>query len=355
MTKFEKSNSVEFSKGKKSKFNITISNNSDLIQFKIEDLVSSTEDEYYFEADFEDLKKLNRFFLLFLNLDEVNTNMVKLIKRDEANVKIEGKLCKLKIINALNNNEFEISLKKKKNENEKDDKEENEPNYVDIKDTTPIIKDLKDRLDELEEKSTENGKKLQKLEKIVETINKKFENGVAPSDDLIDYGKKMFESNIIDIKEEKLIYNWIKTKIISTELIFDTHKDGDSAAAFKKKCEGVCPTLTIVKTETGIVFGGYLTCPFREKIQYDNNAFTFSLNPSKMYKITEPKYAACGSNEKDRILFQFGCPYFRIEEGCTKNSNSCVVGRSYEKGLSNIIPINQKFKVSRIEVFKLNF
>ena len=241
MTKFEKSNSVEFSKGKKSKFNITISNNSDLIQFKIEDLVSSTEDEYYFEADFEDLKKLNRFFLLFLNLDEANANMIKLIKRDEANVKIEGKLCKLKIINALNNNEFEISLKKKKNENEKDDKEENETNYVDIKDTTPIIKDLKDRLDELEEKSTENGKKLQKLEKIVETINKKFENGVAPSDDLIDYGKKMFESNIIDIKEEKLIYNWIKTKIISTELIFDTHKDGDSAAAFKKNVKEYAP------------------------------------------------------------------------------------------------------------------
>jgi len=353
MTKFEKSNSVEFSQGKRSKFNITISNNSDLIQFKIEDLVSSTEDEYYYETDFEDLKKLNRFFLLFLNLGEVNENMIKLINRNEAKVKKEGNFCKLKITNTLNNNEFEISLKRKKKDNEKDDKEDE--NDIDIKDTEPIIKDLKDRLDELEEKSAQNGKKLQKLEKIVETINKKFEKGVVPSDDMIDYGKKMFESNIIDIKEEKLIYNWIKTKIISTELIFDTHVDGDSAAAFKKKCEGVCPTLTIVKTETGIVFGGYLTCPWREKIQYDNNAFTFSLNPSKMYKITEPKYAACGSNEKDKILFQFGCPYFRIEEGCTKNSNSCVVGRSYEKGLSNIIPINQKFKVSRIEIFKLNF
>ena len=324
-----------------------------MIQFKIEDLVSSTEDEYYFESDFEDLKKLNRFFLLFLNLDEVNSSMINLIKRNEVNVKKEGNLCKLKIVNTVNNNEIEISLKKKKKENEKDDKEENGTN--DIDDSTPVIKDLKDRLDEIEEKSAENGKKLQKLEKIVEKINKKFEKGVIPSDDMIDYGKKMFNSNIIDIKEEKLIYNWIKTKIISTELIFDTKTDGDSTAAFKKKCEGVCPTLTIVKTETGIVFGGYLTCPWREKIQYDNNAFTFSLNPSKMYKITEPKYAACGSNEKDKILFQFGCPYFRIEEGCTKKSNSCVVGRSYEKGLSNIIPINQKFKVSRIEIFKLNF
>ena len=46
---------------------------------------------------------------------------------------------------------------------------------------------------------------------------------------------------------------------MSTELIFDTSRDGDSIDAFKNKCEGKCPTLVIVKTNAGIIFGGYAT------------------------------------------------------------------------------------------------
>ena len=355
MTKFEQSCSVEYSQGKKSKFKITISNNPDLIQFKIEDLTSFSSDEYEFESDLESLQKLNRFFLLFLNLDEVSISMIKLIKRKEASVKVEGDLCKLKIMNALNDNEFEISLKKIEKE-EKGNEEGKEKVNVEIKESTPIIRELKSRIDELEEKNAEYEKKIEKFEKIVESINKKFESGVEPQEDMIDYGRKMFESNIIDIKEEKAIYNWIKTKIISTELLFDTAKDGDSVEAFKKKVDGICPTLTIIKTETGIVFGGYLTAAWKERFSMaDNNAFCFSLNPSKKYSVTDSKYAVSGYNEKENKLFQFGCTYFRIEAGCTKNSNSCVIGRGYEKGLTNVIPTNQKFKVSRIEVFKLNF
>ena len=355
MTKFEQSCSVDFSQGKKSKFKITISNNPDLIQFKIEDLISFSSDEYEFESDLESLQKLNRFFLLFLNLDEVSISMIKLIKRKEATVKVEGDLCKLKIMNALNDNEFEITLKKIEKE-KKGNEEGKEKVNVEIKESTPIIKELKSRIDELEEKNAEYEKKIEKLEKIVESINKKFESGVEPQEDLIDYGRKMFESNIIDIKEEKAIYNWIKTKIISTELLFDTAKDGDSVEAFKKKVDGICPTLTIIKTETGIVFGGYLTAAWKERFSMaDNNAFCFSLNPSKKYNVTDSKYAVSGYNEKENKLFQFGCTYFRIEAGCTKNSNSVVIGRGYEKGLNNVIPTNQKFKVSRIEVFKLNF
>ena len=143
---------------------------------------------------------------------------------------------------------------------------------------------------------------------------------------------------------------------MSAELIFDTSKDGDNTEAFKNKCTGQNPTLIIIKTDTGIVFGGYATVPWKEggPIQ-DYQSFVFSFNPKKKYKVTVPKFALYGYSEKDKLLIQFGCTCFRIENNCTKSNNNCVRGTGYEKGILDIIPGEHKFRVSRMEIFKLNF
>lgn len=365
---FEQTGTVEFSLGKKKKYKITISNNPDLIQFKIEDLVSYSDNEYFYESNLEDLQKFNRFFFLFSDLQECNQNIIKLVKNKEnINVKIENNICKFIIKNQINDDEIILELTKK-------DTEGKEQNNEDIKDSIPLLGELKKKLDELEEKNEnlenkhkELEKKVENLEKNIENINQKFE-GNAPiklrapkakeetEEDEIDYGKQMFKSNIIDKKEEKVIYNWIKSKIVSTDLIYDTTTDGDSIDAFKEKCNGKCPTLVIIKTDTGIVFGGYTTSPWKENGPIpDNNAFVYSLNPNKKYPVKMPKYALLGYKPKEKILFQFGCCCFRIEDNCTKTNNNCIVGSGYERGLVDLIQGDHKFRVSRIEIFKLNF
>ena len=165
----------------------------------------------------------------------------------------------------------------------------------------------------------------------------------------------MFQSNIINEEEQNIIMNWIPKKIISTKLIFDTSRDGDSIDAFKNKCEGICPTLVIVKTNTGIVFGGYATSAWKKEGPIiDYNSFIFSLDPPKKYNVIDPANALCGYRYND-ILFQFGCCCFRIAPNCTKYNNSYISGRHYENGFKALIKGDGHFTVSRMEIFILNY
>lgn len=149
--------------------------------------------------------------------------------------------------------------------------------------------------------------------------------------------------------------NWIPKKIISTQLIFDTSRDGDSIDAFKNKCEGICPTLVIVKTNTGIIFGGYATSAWKKDGPIsDYNSFIFSFDPPKKYNVTDPSHALYGYCYND-IIFQFGCCGFRIASNCTKSNNSYIYGGHYESGFKELIKGDGCFTVSQMEIFKLNY
>ena len=161
---------------------------------------------------------------------------------------------------------------------------------------------------------------------------------------------------IIKNKEEKIIKSWFNTKILSAELIYDTTTDGDTINDFKKKCFGQFPTLIIIRTDMGFMFGGYATTAWKENGPLsDYNSFVFSFNPDKKYNVIMPRFALFGCNEKEKVLFQFGSLCFRIEDNCTKTGNNVIRGSGYEKGLIDLIKGDHKFRVSRLEVFKLNF
>ncbi len=110
-----------------------------------------------------------------------------------------------------------------------------------------------------------------------------------------------------------------------------------------------------MKTNTGIIFGGYATSAWRKDGPItDYNSFVFSLEPQKKYNVTSPSSALYGYHYND-IIFQFGCYEFRIASNCTKNNNNYVSTYCYESGLKNIIKGDGKFIVSRMEIFKLNY
>ena len=148
---------------------------------------------------------------------------------------------------------------------------------------------------------------------------------------------------------------------MSAELIFDTSRDGDTVNAFKNKCQGQSPTLIIIKTKIGEIFGGYATSEWREggPIE-DYNSFVFSFNPDRKYKVKNNKSALYGFNKY--TMLQFGTCSFKIANNCVndnKNYISPYANNYYEDGIIDIIKgSNNKdkyFKVNRLEIFRLNF
>ena len=331
----DESNSIEFEVNK-DRYKLSINNNSNNITFKLQDLSSSI--EYSLEKTFESLQEMNRYFLFFSDASDLCTNLIKQVKKNNITVSKEANSCHLLIKNAITDEEICLSLESPQTLIQSDSKVHEAPSSSnEISLLTKKVEDLEKRLNELESKIG-NGE------------------GIVSSMDGVDDGEKVFNSNIIKQKEEHIIKSWFNTKIQSAELIYDTSTDGDSIDDFKKKCYGQFPTMVLIRTDMGFMFGGYATTAWKESGPItDYNSFVFSFNPDKKYNVTMPRFALFGCNAKENVLFQFGSLCFRIEDKCTKNGNNVIRGSGYGKGLIDLIKGEHKFRVSRLEVFKINF
>ena len=350
----EQSETVEFELNKE-KYKLTISNDSNSISFSLEDLLSINKTEYFLQTNLKQLQKLNRFFSFFTTLQQVNKSLIKQVNNNNISISKDGNFCKFIIKNPINDEEFFIELEK----TQKDIKETSE----EISESLPLISELRKKIDILEKQNKDFESRIQNLEQNIENVkNIDFQNirikkaGDEEDEEEPDDGVQLFKSSLIGKKEEKALKSFIKGKILSAELIFDTAKDGDTIDAFKNKCEGKNPTLFIIKTDFGSVFGGYATSPWKENGPIpDYNSFVFTFNPNKKYPVTMPKFGLFGFHFKENIMFQFGCVGFRIDGKCTKSNNNIIRGSNYEKGFIDFIQGDHKFRVSRLEVFKLTF
>ena len=334
----DESNTIEFEVNK-DKYKLSIKNNSNQISFKLEDLSSSK--EYSLEKSFENLQEMNRYFLYFQDPSDLCINLIKQVKKNNISVSKDSNSCNLIIKNPITDEEFFLQMESPKtgsssNQNLQEISSSSSP---EISNLIKKVEDLEKRMQDLESKIGD-GKNI----------------GALTSLDENDDGEKVFNSNIIKQKEEKVIKSWFNTKILSADLIYDTTTDGDSLDDFRNKCYGQFPTLILIRTDMGFLFGGYATTAWKENGPIsDYNSFVFSFNPDKKYNVTMPRFALYGCNTQEKILFQFGSLCFRIENNCTKSGNNVIRGSGYEKGLIDLIKGDHKFRVSRLEVFKINF
>ena len=344
---FDKSETLEIVSNQNEKYNLTISNNSNIIELKIDVINFFSENIFFFQATLEELQKINRFFLIFENINDISETLIKLAK--EKNLKLEKNddILKIKIKNQIIGNEFSIQLKEK--EKELKHKIDNIiPLFTEfnkrIENLEKLTKDLADKNEELLKQNKDLKNKNNILEKRIEILEKRV---------------KLFFSNIINKNDEQVILNWIPNEVISAELIFDTYRDGDSIDSFKNRCEGKSPTLVIIKTTQNIIIGGFTTASWKkEGYSSDDNAFVFSLNPNKKYKVLNAGSAVYGYNYNLNIMFQFGGCEFRITNNCTKSNNNEYMGykhNGYESGLKDLLTGDHKFIVERLEIFNLNF
>ena len=330
----DESNSIEFEVNN-NHFKLIISNDQKLIQIILQDLSSST--EYFLEKSLEDLKKLNRYFSFFSDPSDLAISLIKQVKKNNITISKESDSYNLEIKNPINDEEFILKLDKSQSLTSGTE------NTKEIKDSPELVSKLNKKIEDLEKRMKELESKIGEGKNII-ALNEEIDDD------------KIFNSNIIKHKEEQIIKSWFNTKIISAELLYDTATDGDTIEDFKKKCFGQNPTLILIKTDMGFLLGGYATTAWKEGGPItDYNSFVFSFNPDKKYNVTMTRYALFGSNTKENTLFQFGSVCFRIENNCTKSGNNVIRGSGYEKGLIDLIKGDHKFRVSRLEVFKLNF
>ena len=331
------SNNIEFEVNKE-KYKLSINNNSNQIIFKILDLSSSS--EYSLEKTFENLQEMNRYFLFFSDPSDLCSNLIKQVKKSNITISKDSNSCNLIIKNPITDEEIFLYLNNSQSSiPSSSNTQEGSISSNEISTLIKKVEDLEKRMQNLESKIGD-GKNLGELTSFNEN----------------DDGEKVFNSNIINQKEEKIIKSWFNTKILSAELLYDTNTDGDSIDDFKKKCYGQFPTLVLIRTDMGFMFGGYATTAWKENGPItDYNSFVFSFNPDKKYNVTMPRFALYGGNKDEKILFQFGSLCFRIENNCTKSGDNVIRGSGYEKGLIDLIKGDHKFRVSRLEVFKINF
>ena len=101
------------------------------------------------------------------------------------------------------------------------------------------------------------------------------------------------------LTEEKSfdLVNLLKLNNTSFKLLYQSSKDGVSASEFHAKCDGASGTLTVLKSQSSNIFGGYTAADWSGWSQYKNDptAFLFSLvnsyNVSIKMNIIEDNWA----------------------------------------------------------------
>ena len=157
--------------------------------------------------------------------------------------------------------------------------------------------------------------------------------------------------DIVDIESFKKLNNWINpSKNIKFELIYKASINGDDAKNFHKNCDGKSPTVTIIKSKNGHIFGGFLSVPFfsDDESFLDETAFLFSLTNNKKFNIRNKEPAV-----KNSSLFgpNFGNKDLGISSGCL-NKNSYCKPSSFTFKRANLIGVNDNyFRVEDYEVY----
>ena len=302
----------------------------------------------------DDLKKKNFFFNQFKHSDQMIKVITNIMNKNEFKINDEKNESKtIYFSNPLIEDEIiEIELKMK----EKSQKE--------------IIKDLSNTIKDLTEKNTFLENKINSLETLINDIQKKYDEKISQLEENLNNINKKFEeqnsiiqdnsidSLIVSKKEDvQLLKEWISPyKKISFNLIYRATRDGDTINDFHKMCDDKSPTICIMKTPKGFIFGGYTTVLFNNKENQelklkDDKAFVFSLNKREKYK-TQDESRSILNSPKHLIIFGNGYNSIQIENNAlTSKDHWSNPKGSYGHDLN--LTEDKYFSIVEIEVFQV--
>ena len=168
---------------------------------------------------------------------------------------------------------------------------------------------------------------------------------------------------IIDINQIELIKtgikNFDKTKELQLKLLFRASRDGDNNKSYHKLCDGISPTVNIIKSKNGYTFGGYTDCILNSNdgCTKTTNSFVFSFNKMKIYNGKDGGYFHCGT---DCGPWFCGCVgvdsdnYFNTEKSYEWEINRWGNYEGFTEEYE-LVGGTRHFSVEEVEVFKVDF
>ena len=210
-------------------------------------------------------------------------------------------------------------------------------------------KEMKKRINILEEEIDKKNKEIIDIKKEFKELKDEFHQKI-----IID--NCFNDSKIIKIKEEKnKLISWISEKGIIKEinLLYSSKKDRDGCSSFYTKCSNISPTLSLIKTKKGRKFGGFTFGKWNDKQkipnQTDSEAFLFSLNNMKKYKILKPNLAMASYSDHSSFL-----TYGNNGDGCgIYLKNNFLTNGGHENHSSNVYNVDSKYCLSKEENFNV--
>ena len=161
--------------------------------------------------------------------------------------------------------------------------------------------------------------------------------------------------------EKKIVRDWIienyTYKGIITQLLYKATRDGDKASDFHSKCDNMGPSLVVIQTTTGYIFGGYTSKSWTNSNfswPGDNQAFVFSMNLKRKFSIKTQKEAIGHYFNKGPVFGYGHC--IDISSKCLHNSDSYHSSSDSYEGINQLKLTNQRdFTVADYEVFQITF
>lgn len=333
--KNEKEETFEY-KCDKDSYLIKIIFSSDEITFNIKN--TEPYQYFYFESKFNssELQKINPFFCQFQNVDKIGNLYLNLLKGKKIKLLQQNNSLELSFIN-VTEEVVNITIKKKElNENEK--------LFGIISNLVNDMQELKKENKEMKEKINELMQFKLKIEELKNEEERKFHN--------------FKNSSILKDKEKiKMISDWImpNRNIIYTQ-IYKASKDGATGGDFHRCCDNKGPTVTLIESTNGYIFGGYITITWEGPSSWtqkgnDENAFVFSVNNKCKYPIQDKSYVIY--NQKDYGP-DFGANDIYICSSFFNDNSTSQTNKYYNFSPKNVTG-DTNFKVKELEVYLIQF
>ncbi len=317
----------------KKKYNLNITNSSNSLVINISEEGDLLKKEYSKEFTLKDLSQNGKFFKIFDDIASVIVSLKETFENKKPKIKEEKGYIEFKIIPILTAmGETSLIIPKKQS----DDKEIINNLCDIIKNQANDIKDLKSRVTVLEEKI----KNLEENKIIRRTKNK--------------------ESLIGDIIKNEEQYNLIcdyidKDKEFKFQLLYKGTKDGDTCDIFHKKCDNQGPTISIIESTDGQIFGGYTSKSWdinRKSDISDPDSFLFNINIKKKYCVSNNK-GLCATS---KLICDFGgCSFHELwlDSNYFSKSGYCDNGNGYNFKNYELSGGKRNYKVKECEVYKV--
>ena len=324
---------------------------------------------YYSKKTIEEIK-MNKYFLMFDNLDEIYSEILSLMKNNKVSINEEINQLIIKIpLSNTKIKEIKLILNKK----EKSDKEridglysiiDNMKSYYDkkIDELININHQQNNKIIELNNINQQQNNKINelinKIENLKEIINGNKNNIIIQKKENIQI---IFNDSIIISKNKNYISNlnkWINQREgkFNTKLLFRKSINGNSYNEFHRLCDNQGKTLLLIQTDNNLIIGGYTTKDWNTSGKWynDEKSFLFSLTKGRIFPSKKNCHSIRGSKELGPWFAYIG---FRElgRKDLTQGIFHYHLNENFEN-YNEIIPNNNKdtfFNVIEIEIYKI--